>query len=142
MGRGSSGIGGGGGAANIEAQNQRRFVTDNYGRQVQVVNDISEVPQGRELWSSGAFSTNNGEHYLVFATINGYNVDPNSLVGLRVSLQDVGAVSNVAGWRSWTRSAQADAYINRYDRIGVRRATQRNVARAKAFSQTLKKYGL
>ena len=114
------------------------YIKDDYGRNVKVV---TEVPKNKDIWPSGSFGRD-GEYYAVFGTINGYSVDPNSLEGIRVSLEDLSGITGIAGWQSWKSSAQADAYVNRYDKPGASKYVQRRVERSKAFSKAMKKLGL
>lgn len=138
MGRGSSKAGGGGG--NPQTAQREQIVTDDYGRQVVVVPDASQIPTDRDIWASGAFTKGN-DNYVVFGRINGYSVDTSSLMGVKVSQSDYQAIKGVAGWRSWNNSADADRYVKRYDKPSSSALTKRYVARAKAFSTTMKKFG-
>lgn len=117
------------------------FVKDDYGRDVEVVRSPSEIPSDRQLWPSGAFGKDR-DFYLVFARITGFDVDVNSLIGLKVPQEDEAAIVGIAGWRSWKSSAEADKYIKRYDKPGASKRVQRDVLIAKKFSDTMKKYGL
>ena len=138
---GSTGAKRAGGLDNMPPETKSNIVIDDYGRSVTVVDDASEIPAERTLWPSGAFGKD-GDYYIVFAKEgSGYSIDITTLTGLKVPLEDQAAVSGIAGWRSWKTSAEADAYIRRYDKPGASRLVQSRVDRAKAFSRTMKKYG-
>ena len=135
MGRGSSKAGGGG--AKLPAV---QTVKDNYGRDVKIVS-VGDIPNNLDVWPSGSFTATNGDrydHYVVFASINGYNVDTNTLTGIKVSLNDLSGIKDIAGWQSWKTSKQADAYVKKYDKPGASAITQRRIQRAKNFSSVMK----
>lgn len=101
------------------------------------------MPSDRQLWSSGAFGKD-GNYYIVFARYKSeYEVDRNSLVGLKATLNQMSAVSLIGGWKSWKSSAEADKWIKRYD-ARVRKSAQleRDLARAKQFAEVMKSIGL
>ena len=141
MSKGNSKLSGGGtqGPTTTSAKKER-ILTDDYGRKVVVVPDAASIPADREIWTSGGFEPN-GEHIVVFARINGYNVDPSSLVGLSVSAAEYAAFTDIAGHWSWKSSKEADKYIKRYDKPGQPYHIKKWVARAIAFSNAMKKIG-
>lgn len=136
MGRGTSGASKGG----AKAKSKFTMVTDDYGRQVRVVPSIDDIPKSKDIWLSGGFS-DDGKHYIVFADIDGYTVNPKTLYGIRASLDDLAATKKIAGWRSWKSSSEADTYIKKYDKPGSSRRTKRKVEDAKEFSKFMKKIG-
>lgn len=117
-----------------------RILKDDWGRQVVVVQNANAIPADRQIWPSGGFEPN-GEHIVVFARINGYNVDTSSLIGISVSQSEFAAFTDIAGHWSWTSSKEADRYIKKYDKPGQNYNVRKWVARAKAFSNAMKSIG-
>lgn len=142
MAKGKSKAAGGSGnqGTTSTAAKPERILKDDWGRQVIVVPDANSIPADRKIWPSGGFEPN-GEHIVVFARINGYNVDPNSLIGISVSQSEYAAFTDIAGHWSWTSSKEADKYIKRYDTPGQPYHIKKWVAKAIAFSNAMKRIG-
>ena len=134
--------GGGGGSNRNSAKPEEKFtvIKDDYGRDVKVFKNIDDISADKEIWTSGGFSRD-GKHYAVFATIKGYSVDKDSLEAVQVSLDDLAGITGVGGWKSWTTSKEADAYVKKYDKPKASGRVKRGVEKAKAFSDSMKKLG-